>query len=162
MVGKGTVRGQSPWLKVPNLFCLYHEQNKFPEITYSSHAPCILEIQYKESEIQLGKKAYLYHSFDYVTKKITTDHKDKHKVEDNLIISEFVQQRKTEIQYLLLPFADIFVFDYPNIQGWFMEMGEKLDFKCKYGQLFYESSDIDLADKQELHTFCNEDMSSFI
>lgn len=160
MAGKGSVRGQSPWLKVPNLFCLYQDPTKFPEITYSSHAPCILEIQYKENEIQLGKNAYSGHSFDCATKKITTN--KKYKVDDNFVINEFVQQRKTEIQYLLLPFADIFVFDYPQIQGWFIDIENRQDFRCKYGQLFYHQADIDLADKQELHTYCNEDMSLFI
>lgn len=160
MVGKGSVRGQSPWLKVPNLFCLYQDPNKFPDITYSSHAPCIIEIEYKESEIQLGKEAYSGHVFDRATKKITAN--QKYKVDDSIVINEFVQQRKTEIQYLLLPFADVFVFDYPQIQGWFIDIENRQDFKCKYGQLFYHQPDIDFIDKQELHADCNEDMSFFI
>lgn len=161
MVSKGSVRGQSSWIKVPNLFCIYQDPSKFPEITYSSHTPCILEIEYKENEIQLGKKAYSEHSFDCATKKITTN--KKHKVDDSFVINEFVQKRKTEIQYLLLPFADIFVFDYPRIQGWFIDKSIEngQDFKCKYGQLFYHQADIDLADKKELTILVSEEYEKY-
>lgn len=130
---------QNVFLKVPDLFCIYRDPNKLelPKALMWD-VPYFLEIQYSDNEYPNERTAYSVSGFDYSTKKMILDEKNKHVVEKDWLRAEFLANRRREIEYLLLPFADVYAFSYPPVKGWFLELDRKeLPPPNRYGSMGY-------------------------
>lgn len=127
-------------LKVPNRFCLYTDPTKlsYPK-TLSGDIPYFLEIQFSESEYPDEKTSYSIHGFDNAKRELILDKNKKHVVTKDWLKVEFLQKRKEEIECLLYPFTKKFIFSYPSLQGWFLNLDEDISsgLKNQYGQLGY-------------------------
>lgn len=127
------------FLKVPNRFCLYTDPKKlqFPRALLFD-VPYFLEIQYSEDEFPDERIAYSGHGFDNAQRKLILDDSKKETVTKDWLKDEFLQKRKEEIECLLYPFTRKFVFSYPPMKGWFINLDEEMSHrKNQYGQLYY-------------------------
>lgn len=138
------------FLKVPGLFCLYFDKDKLRKTDIvSNDIPLFIEIEYDEKEISNEK--YFFHSYSFDPQKekgkLQVDSSNKSKVPNEILKCDFLKKKRNEIMMLLSVFTNKFIFHYPQIQGWFLELTLKLDEKLesKYGSLNY------------LHTFSKEE-----
>lgn len=146
------------FLTVPNRFCLYTDPTKlsYPK-TLSGDIPYFLELQCSEDEYPDEKTAYSGHGFDNAKRELMLDKNKKHVVTKDWLKVEFLQKRKEEIEFLLYPFTRKFVFSYPFIQGWFLNLEEDISFglKNQYGQLGYFHR-FPESEQKQLYSFEND------
>ncbi len=128
------------FLKVPNRFCLYTDPEKlmYPK-ALSADIPYFLEIQYSDEEYPDERIAYSAYGFENAKRELILDKNKKQVISKDLLKIEFLQKRKEEIECLLYSFTRKFVFSYPVIQGWFLNLEEDFSsgLKNQYGQLGY-------------------------
>lgn len=155
------VRGRrNIYLNAPNIFSLYWDSGKLPTATaLSSDTPYFLEIEYSESDYPDNKTAYSGHRFDYKTKKVYPN-PETQQIPNHILRAEYLKNKKREIQYLLLPFADVFTFDYAPIQGWFVPLDDDLSSHIsRYGQLSY-FQDIQINEPDQLFSITGHEMTA--
>ena len=108
-----------------------------------------MEIQYTEEEFSEDKYFFDGYFYNPQKGKLNVDNIKISKAPKDILRIEFINNKRREIMILLSVFTDKYVFHYPQIQGWFIELQndniEKLE--NKYGQLLY------------LHSFTEEDKS---
>lgn len=146
------------FLKVPNRFCLYTDPTKlsYPEALIAD-VPYFLEIQFSDNDYPDERSSYSVHGFDNAKRELILDKNKKHVVTKNWLKVEFLQKRKEEIECLLYPFTKKFVFSYPSLQGWFLNLEEdiSLGLKNQYGQLGYNYNFTE-SEQKDLYSFEND------